>query len=519
MRNSPLEARLLRSRRLLEILDRALDHQMDGELCLQLLQSQGKVAWTAHSGSFVLPKAEQFLRDLSSATYASSLLIDPAQTQNRTLHVLTEAYAVGGHARLVKRWIELLDDELHAVVIVRQGRLEPSWVVPPNRDVPLINLEAAGVRLRTSKVAHLAQLFRSARRVILHIHPDDVCSVAAAYAVPEVDIRFLNHADHVAWLGAGIPSATYLNLRARGTKLAASRRGIVPDSCDVVPIPITPPQEIGRLDARQQIGLRTADIAILTIASGYKYNPIEGRSLLDMLDQILMRKDYRLIAIGSGPKHPVFGVLSDRHPGKVMAMGNIPAPDIYRAAADIYLDSYPFCSPTSMLESAARGTPIVAYQPNYDDLEILYSECPWLSRELYTAENPKSFIALVEALASDGRLRQTVFESHQSGMASHLPEGWRFAIKRHLSRSTRRTPWNAPVDSGSQTILDITLAGLGNDARRHAWSLRRLGVRGASNLGLRNLALQCESLVWCANRYAGYKISEWQESRSVARSK
>ena len=198
----------------------------NGERCLELAESLGWIAWTLHCGSFVLPLAETVLREDSALVDAagSAEAIDPASVRDRTLHVLTEAYAVGGHTRLVKRWIELLDDEPHAIVLVRQlAPLDPAWVKPLDRDVPLIDLEKAGVNRRTSKVARLMELFRSAKRVILQIHPNDACSVAAAYRVPGVDIRFLNHADHVAWLGAGLPAAL-LNLRHRGTQLAGRAR-------------------------------------------------------------------------------------------------------------------------------------------------------------------------------------------------------------------------------------------------------------------------------------------------------
>jgi hypothetical protein len=47
--------------------------------------------------------------------------------------------------------------------------------------------------------------------------------------------------------------------------------------------------------------------------------------------------------------------------GCVRALGVLPDPASYRDAADIYLDSTPFASITSLLESAALGTPCLAY--------------------------------------------------------------------------------------------------------------------------------------------------------------
>ena len=86
-------------------------------------------------------------------------------------------------------------------------------------------------------------------------------------------------------------------------------------------------------------------------------------------------------------------------------------PDLHRAAADLYLDSYPFCSPTSMLESAVLGTPVVAFQPDPQETGILYSECPWLSPNAYTADTPQGVVDLVEALVQDSHLRQEISEA------------------------------------------------------------------------------------------------------------
>ena len=47
-------------------------------------------------------------------------------------------------------------------------------------------------------------------------------------------------------------------------------------------------------------------------------------------------------------------------PGRVLVPGAQPDPSVHLDAADIYLDSFPFSSITSMLEAATRDVPIVA---------------------------------------------------------------------------------------------------------------------------------------------------------------
>jgi glycosyltransferase involved in cell wall biosynthesis len=376
--------------------------------------------------------------------------------EGRTLHVLTEAYAIGGHTPLVKRWIELLDDEPHAVVLVRQGQpVEHSWVVPLGRHVPVIDLHQAHLS-RRARVAHLQALFRVARRVILHIHPNDACSVAAAYRSPHAEIHFLNHADHVAWLGAGLP-AVLLNLRHRGARLAEVRRGVAAAACGVVPVPITRPAVVDRHEARQSFGIGDHECLVLTVASGYKFNPVGSRSLLEALDRLLRRRDVKLMAVGVDDRHPVFGPLAERHPGQVLCMGTVPSPTRHRAAADIYLDSYPFCSITSMLESAALGTPVVAYQPDPEELEILYSECPWLPADRHPARDAGQLVESLDALIDDRSLRQDFSVRTIAGMEQHSPPAWRAAMRRHLAGNFAKTPWRKPDRPFRDGLLDRLL--------------------------------------------------------------
>ena len=471
------ETRMTRARRLLGILNGCLSrHACDAERSLSLIEKSAQIAWLCHAGTFVLPQAERLLREhpaLEDPVAQSSDWMKAVE--GRTLHVLTEAYAIGGHTPLVKRWIELLDDEPHAVVLVRQGQpVEHSWVVPMGRHVPLIDLHRADLS-RRARVAHLRNLFHVARRVILHIHPDDACSVAAAYRSPHAEIHFLNHADHVAWLGAGLP-VVLLNLRHRGTRLAEARRGIAAAACGVVPVPITRPADMDRREARQSFGIGDQECLVLTIASGYKFNPVGSRSLFEPLDRLLRRWDVKLMAVGVDARHPVFGPLAERHPGQVLCMGTVPSPTRHRAAADIYLDSYPFCSITSMLESAALGTPVVAYQPDPEELEILYSECPWLPADRHPARDVGHLVELLDALIDDRSLREEFAVRTIGGMEQHSPRAWRAAVQRHLARDFAKTPWRKPDRPFRDGLLDQVLSGLMGDVRSYTDQAEMLGL-------------------------------------------
>ncbi len=464
-------------------LGNAVERCDDPPRLLELSEFLGNYQWNCHGGSFAMASVEEALRSRIRVKAARFPGISP-RVEGRTLHVLTEAYAVGGHTRLAHRWIDLMESDRHAVVLTRQQTpLDPAWVRPEGRDVPILDLFQGGGVSRQDRTSQLMGLFQEARRVILHIHPDDAVSVAAAHQVPGADFHFLNHADHVAWLGASIPM-TLLNLRQAGKQLAASRRNIPGSVSGVVPLPIPAPRPVDREAARRQLGLAEDEVLLLTIATGYKFLPVEGRSLEKALDRVLRRPRVRLIAVGPDREHPVFSRLERDHPGQVSALGVMSNPDVYRAAADVYLDSYPFCSPTSMLESANLGTPVLSFQPDPQELGILYSECPGLERGAYAAGTVEGYVELLERLVADPRHRRSVSESIHQGMEIHRPEAWRSALALHLDRSFPTQAWSGDGLAPRRGYLDAILAGLGKDPLRHP-KLKRwfiLGPQGPARI-------------------------------------
>jgi hypothetical protein len=463
----------------------AWERRGDAERLLVAAEFAGALAWHTHGGRFALPRVEEALRDLALPAAAGPSR-RAARVEGRTLHVVTRAYVVGGHTRLASRWIEMMDDDPQAVALVRQrGRFRPEWLVPEGRDVPVVDLWGEGLRRHDQRAAALAELMTSAARVVLHIHPDDAVAVAAAHraAAAGADIRLLNHADHVPWLGAALP-ITLLDGRPAGSRLAASRRGIAASRCDVVRLPLTPLRLPPRAEARAALGLGGRDVMLLTIASRFKYGPIEGESLEAPLARVLERPEVKLVAIGTGPRHPLFARLARRFPGRVQSHGIIPSPATYRAAADFYVDSYPFCSPTSMLESALQGTPVLAYQPDHDEREVLYSECPGLPREAYGASDVEGFAALLEGHLADRSRREAYSAALREGMKVHLLETWRPAIEAHLRRRLGGPAWRAEGVPYRETTLDALLAGLGRNPLLQPGLLQWLALdrRGASAL-------------------------------------
>src|SRR5947207_1658734 len=118
----------------------------------------------------------------------------------------------------------------HRVCITRQG---PSRV--PAKILSQLDASSDLIRLDTKpggqlgRAAALRVAAADADVVLLHAHPYDVIPVIA-FAGADCNappIIYVNHGDHVFWLGGSIASVV-MNMRESGRLLSNTRRGIDP---------------------------------------------------------------------------------------------------------------------------------------------------------------------------------------------------------------------------------------------------------------------------------------------------
>jgi hypothetical protein len=154
--------------------------------------------------------------------------------------VATSVEAVGGHTRMIRRWIERdAEAARHSIALIRQRK-----AVPP--DVSRAVLAAGGriFRLGTRR-AGLLDLARELRAVaagvdlvVLHVAPQDVVPLLAFSGLAErPPIALLDHADHLFWTGVSIADAV-IGLRRSGRDLATAARGVAPERSLALPIPV-----------------------------------------------------------------------------------------------------------------------------------------------------------------------------------------------------------------------------------------------------------------------------------------
>lgn len=369
------------------------------------LQSAARFAWFNHPGVFRDERWERLASRIAVPAGSAAASGFPSTTDH-VIHVVTQAYELGGHTRLIARWIENDAARIHSLVLTGQQGLP----VPPGLLAAVANSGGHVMDLgHTSSLVSRARMLGAlasgdARAFVLHTHPYDV--------VPSLGLRgsttkvvFLNHADHV--FSAGIEVADVVaDIRPAGQRLSRAARGVSARASVLVPLPLAAAPVVDRASARAALGIAADSVVLLSIASEYKFGAAgEEHFAAVHADLIARTPNAELLVVGPSPAG-VWAELSDRTGGRARALG--PRSDIAEiyAAADVYLDSMPFSSLTSLLDAALRGVPVVALTRrrthtvlSADDLSFQGMSTEFREREDYLAH--------LERLLGDPEFRRT----------------------------------------------------------------------------------------------------------------
>jgi hypothetical protein len=361
------------------------------------------------------------------------------------LHVLSYGRPIGGDSRFVWRWIQADKVNRHSVVITTQADLSSTHKVP---DIIKSAAEATGGFLRMLKAPvskpldqanELRRLCQEMDLVVLHLFPYDIVPVLAlAAGCDSVRTLFVDHSDHTFWVGGSVAHAV-VHLRKQSREFLTLRRGLNPDRCSILPIPlpVPPPSSASSAGVKESLGLKPDDVLLLTIASPFKYSSPNQLSFLELVTPVIAKHpSAHLVAVGPDPNDVLWRDAKAMTQGRIIARGaQWDNNDLY-AAADIYLDSVPFSSITSLLEAGSRGVPLLGYRSNNPELNLLSPGAPGLDESMLIANDSESYkrmlgdlISCSENRCGAGAIARDRIEAH------HCGEGWR----RQLSLLYRRT--------------------------------------------------------------------------------
>lgn len=382
------------------------------------------MGWARIAASFAIANPTGFLRSTEIEQSLAELadgLPSPTAHPGRTadvLHIASELHLVGGHRSMLQRWLN---------ADLRRGRVSDLAVTRPfpvPGDIAAAVAASGGLvhelgRLRPIERARQLRALR-AELVISHAHADDpIPVVALGGRWPSRSGTRVVHVDHADHLFAILPSevTAYACLREPGEAAAVEARGVPREAL----IRLRTPVEIRPRQVRQR---HSGPVTLLALARGIKF---AGSTLHPGFADIVLPAiegvdGVRLVVVGPEPTDPLWSSALER--GLVELPGPTMRPQRWLAIADVHLDSIPFGSTTSMLESAARATAILV-GTRHEGRSRLLSSDGVLADGVIRATTDSDYADALRSLAGDESLRREIGEAGWREVSAwNSPDAW-----------------------------------------------------------------------------------------------
>jgi hypothetical protein len=175
--------------------------------------------------------------------------------------------------------------------------------------------------------SRLAALAENYDAVVLNVHPFDVVpSIAFSSRRPRPRVLFVNHADHVFWLGTSVADLV-ICFRQSGHLIARTRRGIEESRLVDLPLPLVLLQRTMSIaDAKQALGIAPDHVVLLSVASEYKFESRRPPSFLDLVVPVIeQQKSTTLLAVGPTDSG-LWNKANKLTAGRVRPLGVLPIP-------------------------------------------------------------------------------------------------------------------------------------------------------------------------------------------------
>lgn len=444
---------------------KARAHSMTKEGLLCRIQDAARFATASHSGRFADGTIENLALEIGAELDSAAMgdrnfspRLSSIKGVRRVLHVTDQVLGIGGHTRMLMHWIRDDRTSSHTVLLLDQKAHLPAWF---HGTVSAVGGSIIALPSR-APIWKKALWLRCAARhnadlVVLHHFGPNVAPTVAFARRDGPPVAVLNHADHLFWLGSSVADLV-INLRSVAVNHTRQRR-FVPRNA-VLPVPLTDDAPgMLKTDARFALGIPNDHLVLLSVGRAEKYRPCGGYDFLGTAGKILDHDPRaRIYVVGEKAERIAPYVRGPIHQN-LNFVGELEDPTMYRNAADIYLESFPFGSQTALLEAALAGLPVV---PAYAPLNpLLVANDDALVSALPNPLDEREYIERAVLLMRKPDLRPLAGEElRKQLLVDHVGEGW----LNRLSEIYRQTdilehlPKPIPVSSCCTSDEDVGLS-------------------------------------------------------------
>jgi hypothetical protein len=439
---------------------------------------------TSHYSSDVLEKVF-----LALAERHSVLDLSASFSEDHYLHVMTQCYAVGGHTRVVERWIELAPKgQSHSLVLTGNERQE----VPERLQQAVIRSGGTITCLpdamtELDKGLALRRIGARQALVILHTHMHDVVPIIAFGAEQfSRPVLLYNHADHRFWVGVSIADMV-AETRHWGRELSLNKRGVKCSEVLGIPQDLSACLPADKAQLRKAHDLPANVPLILTVGAPHKYKPL-GRMDFLAFARALLTACEQAILVAVGPSFralPEWKSAADRLGGRILAVGPKP-PSVLReyiGACDLAIDSFPMSGGTALGDLVSAGCPVLALRCPTGHVDFV------MNTEAY-CEDADELIAKANVfLTNKPAAQQSLYKVRSKFEIFSGPKGWSQRLerilwnipKRHQILHFRTPPADSPSDLDAFLYISSS-ASVKKHYLSHIFALGRIVTAGKRRL-------------------------------------
>lgn len=394
------------------------------------VETAAHLGWYNDVGAWCSPALDRLVLELSERV--ALRVPEPHEHAPTLLHVLTQAPVIGGHTALATSWALTDHTHDHSALITRSRTV-------PHDLARAVEAGGGGVQVLRDltwreRLTAIREAAARSSAVVLHTHPWDISvHIALLGLARRPPVVAVNHADHVFWTGSTLVDRV-LSLRAAGVEGALGWRQVEPGRSGLLPLPLVLGPAGDRTAGRRRLDLADEVPVVLTIGSAYKHEGGGGGgTLVTALALVARHPTAHVIVVGPTPA----GTWDPRRTGsRIRAIG--PQTNIadLLAAADVYLDSYPFASLTACLQAGAAGLPVVARRPG-DVSPTLTSDDPALDGHVVKEPDADATSAALARLLDDPSERRRRGSALAADVRRlHAGDSWVSAMQRELAATT-----------------------------------------------------------------------------------
>jgi len=319
---------------------------------------------------------------------------------SRTLHVATTLYDIGGHSRVLAKWVERNANAEHIVVLTNQKHGSP----PIMRDQiarsgnSLVCLPANCSIINRATI--LRKISQACDRVILHTHPHDCIPVLAFANNGGPPVAMFNHAHFSFNLGSTVSDLIINTVEyyraiskkyrfARSTALLTGVAGMLPIDGGIV----------DKAAARRELSLPEDATVIMSLAHEPYFTPREGYDFFRTLSVLLEKlPDAYFLIVGVQKDSRLVPDNLKKNP-KLLLTGIVVNPIVHYKASDLFLESFPMPSLGAVHEAIGYGEafPIAVYGPHESIVHVNQPTFTYSMR----APNEKAYVEYVTCQANN----------------------------------------------------------------------------------------------------------------------